>query len=183
MYGTVSNSEPVNARQSVGALAIFSGIGLLLLIVFDAAYGLPWTMPPTWYIHRTLWGGVGLLACAAGWFLQRGPAHGALHWNPRGGRRFRKLVVYSRNDCHLCDDAKAVLAAYLEYLPEIESVDIDADHELKARYDADVPVIEIDGQVRFRGRVDEILLRRLIESTPPLDSPLNDGRVAGDWIP
>ena len=109
-----------------------------------------------------------MLACAAGWFLQRGPVFDASRWNPVAGRRFRKLVVYSRHDCHLCDDAKAVLARYLEFLPEIESVDIDADDGLKVRYDAEVPVVEIDGQIRFRGRVDEILLRRLIESTPPI---------------
>jgi glutaredoxin len=164
----MSENTHVKVRQSFGALAIFSGIGLWSLILLDALYGLPWAMPPSWYIHRTLWGGVGLLACAAGWFLQRGPVFDASHWKPVAGRRFHRLIVYSRNDCHLCDDAKAVLAGYLEYLPEIESVDIDADPELKNRYDAEVPVVEIDGQVRFRGRVDEILLRRLIESTPPI---------------
>jgi glutaredoxin len=164
----VSESKHVKARLSFGALAIFSGLGLLLLIVFDSTYGLPWAMPRTWYIHRTIWGGLGLVACAAGWLLQRRPAPDESHWNPAAGRRFRKLVVYSRNDCHLCDDAKAVLALYLDYLPEIESVDIDADADLKKRHDAEVPVVEIDGQLRFRGRVDEILLRRLIESTPPI---------------
>ena len=30
-------------------------------------------------------------------------------------------------------------------------------------------VIEIDGRERFRGRIDEPLLRRLIENTPPRD--------------
>jgi hypothetical protein len=27
-----------------------------------------------------------------------------------------------------------------------------------------VPVVEIDGQIRFRGRIDEVLLRRLINA-------------------
>ena len=166
----MSDNERIGARGTVGALAFFLGGGLLFLILLDAAYGLPWALPPTWYVHRTLWGGVALMSCAAGWFLQRGRVGAASDWKPAArGRRFGRLVVYSRDDCHLCDDAKAVLTSYLEYLPEIESVEIDADPELKSRYDTEVPVVEIDGQVRFRGRVDEILLRRLIEATPPID--------------
>jgi len=165
----MSEKEPVDVRQSIGALAFFVGIGLLFLILLDSTYGLPWALPRTWYIHRTLWGGVGLLSCAAGWMLQRGPAVKVGRWKPAAaGRRFRRLTVYSRADCHLCDDAKAVLADYLEYFPEIEELDIDTDLELKSRFDTAVPVVEIDGQVRFHGKVDEILLRRLIESTPPL---------------
>jgi predicted thioredoxin/glutaredoxin len=68
----------------------------------------------------------------------------------------------------LCDDAKSVLAGYLEYLPRIEGVDIDSDPELQNRFGNSIPVVEIDGEVRFRGRVDEVLLRRLIEATPPI---------------
>src|SRR5262249_49916185 len=134
----------------------------------DAGYGFPWQMPRTWYLHRMLWGALGLGLCAAGWFLQRSRALLEPRWKPElSGRRFRRLVVYSRADCHLCDDAKAVLAGYLDYLPDIEVIDIDSDPELKERFDTSVPVVELDGVVRFRGRVDEILLRRLIEATPP----------------
>jgi glutaredoxin len=158
-------------RQSAGALTLFLGIGLLVLILLDATYGLPWALPPTWYLHRTLWGAVALALCAMGWILQRGQGGRGVEWKPKApGRRFRKLIVYSRADCHLCDDAKAVLAEYLEYLPPIEEVDIDADPALKAQFDTMVPVVELDGVVRFSGRVDEILLRRLIDGTPPLNS-------------
>jgi glutaredoxin len=155
-------------RPLIGAVAFLTGFGLLFLILLDSAGGLPWAMPQTWYLHHTLWGAIALLSCAAGWYWQRSPGAGAAPWKPLpSGRRFHSLVVYSRSDCHLCDDAKAVLAGYLEYLPEIRDVDIDADPELKSRFDVLVPVVEIDGQVRFHGRVDEILLRRLIEATPP----------------
>jgi hypothetical protein len=41
-------------------------------------------------------------------------------------------------------------------------VDIDADPKLLAGFDTCVPVVEIDGKVRFRGRVDPILLRRIL---------------------
>jgi hypothetical protein len=41
-------------------------------------------------------------------------------------------------------------------------IDIDTDPALRAEFDTCVPVVEIDGRVRFRGRVDEVLLRRLL---------------------
>jgi glutaredoxin len=161
-----SNSAP---RPLTGSLSLVLGIGLLSLILLDTLSALPWAMPQTWYRHKALWGAIGLMACAAGWYWQRARAPGEGRWKPTiAGRRFHRLIVYSRADCHLCDDAKAVLADYLEYLPEIREIDVDADPELKDRFDAMVPVVELDGQLRFHGRVDEILLRRLIEATPPI---------------
>ena len=64
--------------------------------------------------------------------------------------------------------AKAVICAkkpseyYSRYglLPSI--LDIDTDPGLRERFDTCVPVIEIDGKIRFRGRVDEVLLRRIV---------------------
>jgi glutaredoxin len=67
--------------------------------------------------------------------------------------------LYTRQGCHLCDNAREILVRH-GLTPE--SVDIDADPELLARYNTCVPVVEIDGKERFRGRVDEILLRRLL---------------------
>jgi glutaredoxin len=69
------------------------------------------------------------------------------------------VVLYTRQGCHLCDQAGQVLRRY--GLAPLE-VDIDADPDLLARYDTCVPVVEIDGKERFRGRVDEVLLRRLL---------------------
>lgn len=69
------------------------------------------------------------------------------------------MVVYTRQGCHLCDDAAAVLRRHgLDF----ELVDVDADAELHTRYNECVPVVVIDGKERFRGRVDELLLRRLL---------------------
>ncbi|MEX2185591.1 MAG: glutaredoxin family protein [Pirellulales bacterium] len=69
--------------------------------------------------------------------------------------------MYTRIGCHLCDDARELL---VRYGLEPESVDIDADPQLRERYDTCVPVVEIDGVERFRGRVNEILLRRLLQA-------------------
>ncbi|MEX2111559.1 MAG: glutaredoxin family protein [Pirellulales bacterium] len=69
------------------------------------------------------------------------------------------VVLYTRQGCHLCDDAAALLARNgLAF----DSVDIDGDAALRQRYDECVPVVVIDGKERFRGRIDELLLRRLL---------------------
>jgi glutaredoxin len=145
------------------------GLSLLFVVVLDSIDSLPWNMPRTWYVHRTLWGAIAFALCAAGWRWQKRSGVDDRPWKPAvPGRRFRHLIVYSRADCHLCDDAKAVLAGYLEYLPELDAVDIDSDPELQSRFGETIPVVELDGEVRFRGTVDEVLLRRLIEATPPV---------------
>jgi hypothetical protein len=43
-----------------------------------------------------------------------------------------------------------------------EVIDIDSDAQLRERYNECVPVVVIDGRERFRGRVDELLLRRIL---------------------
>ena len=68
------------------------------------------------------------------------------------------LVLYTRRGCHLCDQAADVLRRHgLAFTV----VDVDQNDELKSRYDQCVPVVVIDGKERFRGRIDELLLRRL----------------------
>lgn len=70
-----------------------------------------------------------------------------------------RVVLYTRVGCHLCDDAKELL---LEHGLTVESVDIDTDPALRERFDTWVPVVEIDGLVRFKGRVEPVLLRRIL---------------------
>ena len=70
-----------------------------------------------------------------------------------------KVTVYTRHGCHLCEEAVALLAQH-GLTPAL--VDIDADPQLRQRYNECVPVVEIDGRERFRGRVNEALLRRIL---------------------
>ncbi len=70
-----------------------------------------------------------------------------------------KATLYTRQGCHLCDEAYAMLAKY-EF--DVTSVDIDDDQDLTARYGNCVPVVVMHGKERFRGRINEVLLRRLI---------------------
>lgn len=55
------------------------------------------------------------------------------------------LVLYQRDDCHLCDLALAVLAQ--ARTPEFDSVFIDEDAALEDRYGVRVPVLR-DGAGR-----------------------------------
>ena len=70
------------------------------------------------------------------------------------------VILYTREGCHLCDDAKQIL---LRHGLAPTEVDIDQDPSLVERFHTAVPVVEIDGQERFRGRIDEMLLRRLLK--------------------
>ena len=49
------------------------------------------------------------------------------------------LILYQRDDCHLCDLALDVLAE--ARIPEFESVFIDGDEALEAHYGIRVPVL------------------------------------------
>lgn len=70
-----------------------------------------------------------------------------------------QVTIYTRRGCHLCDEAHEILQRHA-LTPEM--IDIDADPALRDRYTNCVPVVVIDGKERFRGRVNEVLLTRLL---------------------
>ena len=53
-----------------------------------------------------------------------------------------RLTLYQRDDCHLCDLALDVLAQ--ARAPDFDSVFIDGDVELEARYGERVPVLRTE---------------------------------------
>jgi glutaredoxin len=61
----------------------------------------------------------------------------------------RRLVLYARPDCHLCDEARTQLEALraegLDF--QLEEVDIDSDDRLLSRYLERIPVVELDGVI------------------------------------
>jgi glutaredoxin len=69
------------------------------------------------------------------------------------------VVIYTRRGCHLCEEAEALLLA-AGVTPRL--IDVDAEEALRERFNECVPVVEIDGKIRFRGRVDRVLLKRLV---------------------
>ena len=75
--------------------------------------------------------------------------------------------------CHLCEEAAAILARYQAWIPHATEKDIHSDPSLVERFSMCVPVVMLDDKIRFRGRVNEVLLQRLIEGTPPIDGTLD----------
>lgn len=79
-----------------------------------------------------------------------------------GNRRYdARVVIYTRQGCHLCDDAQELVGRYVS---DITLVDIDEDPTLVEKFTTCVPVVEINGKIRFRGRVDERLLKRTLSA-------------------
>lgn len=73
------------------------------------------------------------------------------------------VTVYSREQCSCCHKALEVLREYQrQYRFSISEIDIDADPELTALYDTSVPVVAVDGKVRFKGVVNRVLFERLL---------------------
>jgi glutaredoxin len=73
------------------------------------------------------------------------------------------LVMYGRPDCHLCDDARAVLQRIGAPFTEI---DIESDDELFKRYLERIPVIALDGEELYDFFVDEDDLQRRLRRVP-----------------
>jgi glutaredoxin len=72
------------------------------------------------------------------------------------------VVMYTRQGCHLCEDAWALLVRLQRrYGFTLQSADVDADLALAAEHGEHVPVVAVDGRVRFRGAINPVLLRRL----------------------
>ncbi len=87
-------------------------------------------------------------------------------WWPGARDRSHWIVVlYTRQGCHLCEAAWALLSeAQRRDHYSLEKVDIDTDPVLVAEHGLHVPVVAVNGKVRFRGVVNAVLLRRLFDS-------------------
>jgi glutaredoxin len=163
--------EGFPGQGGLGSFLLFSGAAIGILAFIDRTAGLPFEMPRTWYSTPELWYFFGFASFLSGVWLLRSVRVDNRRWQPEvPGRRFDRVVIYTRRECHLCDQAKDRLLSYRAWLPEIEQVDISKSPELIEQFGEEIPVVEIDGRVRFRGRVNEVLLRRLIEATPPRDT-------------
>lgn len=76
----------------------------------------------------------------------------------------KKLILYSRVGCHLCDVMKEQIGKYAgRYAFTLDVVDIDKDEKLRAEYDWDVPVLLVDGEKIAKYRLDEAMLVRRLE--------------------
>jgi hypothetical protein len=165
-------SEEMTGRESdwndrvqawFGTLLMLLASVFAVLIFCDRTGAAMPSMPSIWYSSR----GVHLVSCgclflmAAVLLMSPGASQGS---ESSGRALFQTCRLLTRRDCHLCDQAMEVLLDFQDALPPIEVVDIDEDPELVRQFGESIPVVEIDGRVRFRGIVSAELLGRLIEA-------------------
>lgn len=71
-----------------------------------------------------------------------------------------RVLLYSKPGCHLCDDARAVVAAVCDDLGEgFDEIDITTSPDLMDRYAEEIPVTFVDGRQHDYWRVDPDRLR------------------------
>ncbi|MDA0835868.1 MAG: glutaredoxin family protein [Planctomycetota bacterium] len=166
------DNRPPTPAEWLGIMLLWIGAGVLTLSVWERAAGLPFSMPGFWYRHQTLWGFIGAAVLIVGAVLvkKKPPEFVQKRWRAnRTGLRFHRIELYTKAECPLCEEAAVIIDEYRDYLPHPELRDILSNPEWQAAYADKIPVVVCDGKVRFRGRVNEILLRRLIQGTKPVD--------------
>jgi glutaredoxin len=78
------------------------------------------------------------------------------------------LTLYSRPECCLCEEMKAMLTQVRQGVPfELEEINISLDPELEARFGQEIPVLFINGRKAFKYHLTASELRRRLarEST------------------
>ena len=89
----------------------------------------------------------------------------------------RTVVVYTRPECHLCEQAIERIAAMhgregLEF--ELHEIDIESDQMLMRRMLEKIPVVEVDGLVVSELILDEGALQARLDTVPMADGRGDD---------
>ena len=75
------------------------------------------------------------------------------------------ITVYSKPDCHLCEEAMAVLRRLQLELPfALQELDITTDETLHRAYFERIPVVAVEGEELCQYVVEEALVRERPES-------------------
>ncbi len=82
----------------------------------------------------------------------------------------RQVVLYSREGCCLCEEAREVLESVRRRLPfALSERDIESDERLHRAYLERIPVITVDGVERFELFVSEPELERALSQPGDAD--------------
>jgi len=83
----------------------------------------------------------------------------------RLGTRAAQITVYSKPDCHLCEEAMdALRRLQAEFAFELLELDIGCDEALERAYFERIPVIALDGEELCEYFVQEGVVRERLES-------------------
>jgi hypothetical protein len=75
------------------------------------------------------------------------------------------IQLYSRSPCPLCDEARGLLRHFQRrYGFTLEVRNVDDSDELRRVHGDWVPVVVIEGRLRFRGHVNPVLLQRILDA-------------------
>jgi glutaredoxin len=75
------------------------------------------------------------------------------------------VVLYARDGCHLCDEARRVIEQVRRTVPfAFNEVDIETDDALIRDYGIRVPVVAVDGVELFEISVDRLALLAAVEA-------------------
>jgi glutaredoxin len=72
----------------------------------------------------------------------------------------RRITLFERPGCHLCEEARAVLDRVGE---PYDTVDIETDDALFRRYLERIPVVAVDGEEAFELFIDERALEARLQ--------------------
>lgn len=73
------------------------------------------------------------------------------------------VVLYARDGCHLCDDARRVIADIRRTASfDFTEIDIDTDDALIREYGIRIPVVAVDGEELFEISVDPAAFRAAV---------------------
>ncbi|MCA9060445.1 MAG: glutaredoxin family protein [Planctomycetaceae bacterium] len=156
------SQDPLHRFTGWMGTFLLAAASLLAVLIFADRTGMQlFSMPDVWVATRQLH----VFTCAvlllmAGILLMHRPGDGRQRHRPL----FHSVRLYTRPDCGLCDEAYQVLSEFREVFPGIEVVDISEDVDLEFEFGEEIPVVEIDDVVRFRGRVERGLLLRIIDA-------------------
>ena len=78
-----------------------------------------------------------------------------------------RVEMYCKRSCDCCEKASNLLAKYAyDYDWAITCTDITDAAEKVKKYGEQIPIVFIDGKLRFKGKINEVLLRRLLVNVP-----------------
>jgi uncharacterized membrane protein len=84
----------------------------------------------------------------------------------------KRVLFYTKEHCHLCDDAKALLVdLQKEYEFTIREVDISSDDELFLAYRFSIPVVALGNGLKVEAPITEERLRWALDRTVDLKQP------------
>jgi glutaredoxin len=91
---------------------------------------------------------------------------GWLPWRKKKDRAVQtRVVVYTREGCHLCADACDLLERmHKRFKFDLTAIDVEGQDELTRLYGERVPVVVVNGKERFWGRINPVLLERLLQA-------------------